>query len=111
MFIAQFEHDDYPRRDLSSLRTGIMAGSPCPIEIMKRVTQEMGAREMTIGYGQTEASPLITQTRTDDPLELRVETVGRPLPGLRSEDRRCRNRRGSAATTSRANSAAAGTAS
>ncbi|MCB9875266.1 MAG: AMP-binding protein, partial [Planctomycetaceae bacterium] len=55
MFIAQLEHDDYPRRDLSSLRTGIMAGSPCPIELMKRVTEEMGAVEITIGYGQTEA--------------------------------------------------------
>uniref|UniRef100_A0A7C4QXA2 AMP-binding protein n=1 Tax=Schlesneria paludicola TaxID=360056 RepID=A0A7C4QXA2_9PLAN len=82
MFIAQFEHPDYPRRNLSSLRTGIMAGSPCPIELMKRVTREMGAREITIGYGQTEASPLITQTRTDDPLELRVGTVGRPIPGV-----------------------------
>lgn len=82
MFIAQLEHPDYPQRDLSSLRTGIMAGSPCPIELMRRVTQEMGAREITIGYGQTEASPLITQTRTDDPLELRVGTVGRPLPGV-----------------------------
>jgi fatty-acyl-CoA synthase len=85
MFIAQFEHEDYPRRDLSSLRTGIMAGSPCPIETMKRVTQEMGAREITIGYGQTEASPLITQTRTDDPLELRVGTVGRTIPGFEAK--------------------------
>lgn len=82
MFIAQLEHEDYPGRDLSSLRTGIMAGSPCPIELMKRVTQEMGASEITIGYGQTEASPLITQTRTDDPIELRVGTVGRPIPGF-----------------------------
>jgi fatty-acyl-CoA synthase len=85
MFIAMFEHEDYPRRDLSTLRTGIMAGSPCPIETMKRVTQEMGAREITIGYGQTEASPLITQTRTDDPIELRVGTVGRPLPGFEAK--------------------------
>jgi fatty-acyl-CoA synthase len=82
MFIAQFEHEDYPKRNLKSLRTGIMAGSPCPIELMKRVTQEMGARELTIGYGQTESSPLITQTCTDDPLELRVGTIGRPLPGV-----------------------------
>ena len=59
-----------------------MSGSPCPIEMMKRVTHEMGAREITIGYGQTEASPIITQTRTDDPLEVRVGTVGRPLPGV-----------------------------
>ena len=82
MFIAMMEHADYPQRDLSTLRTGIMAGSPCPIELMKRVTSEMGASEMTIGYGQTEASPLITQTRADDSLELRVGTVGRPLPGI-----------------------------
>jgi fatty-acyl-CoA synthase len=82
MFIALLEHADYPGRDLRSLRTGIMAGSPCPVELMKRVTGEMGARELTIGYGQTEASPLITQTRADDPLELRVGTIGRPLPGI-----------------------------
>ena len=85
MFIAQFEHADYPTRDLSSLRTGIMAGSPCPIELMKRVTQDMGAREITIGYGQTEASPIITQTRTDDPIELRVGTVGRTIPGFEAK--------------------------
>jgi fatty-acyl-CoA synthase len=85
MFIAMLEHEDYPRRDLSSLRTGIMAGSPCPIELMKRISEEMGAREITIGYGQTEASPLITQTRTDDPMELRVGTVGRPLPGVEAK--------------------------
>lgn len=82
MFIAMLEHPDYPQRNLSSLRTGIMAGSPCPIELMKRVTHEMGAREITIGYGQTEASPLITQTVTDDPIELRVGTVGRALPDV-----------------------------
>ena len=81
MFIAMLEHADFPRRDLASLRTGIMAGSPCPIELMKRVTGAMGAAEMTIGYGQTEASPLVTQTRHDDPIELRVGTVGRVLPG------------------------------
>jgi fatty-acyl-CoA synthase len=85
MFIAMLEHEDYARRELSSLRTGIMAGSPCPIETMKRVTHEMGASEMTIGYGQTEASPLITQTRTDDPIELRVGTVGRTLPGVEAK--------------------------
>jgi fatty-acyl-CoA synthase len=82
MFIAMLEHPDYPHRDLSSLRTGIMAGSPCPIELMKRVTGDMGAHQMTIGYGQTEASPLITQTRVDDSLELRVGTVGRVLAGI-----------------------------
>src|SRR5262249_55445079 len=76
---------DHPTRralDISSLRTGVMAGSPCPLEIMQRVVNEMGAREVTIGYGLTEASPIITQTRTDDPLDLRVKTVGRPIPGV-----------------------------
>ena len=82
MFIAMLEHPEYAQRNLSSLRTGIMAGSPCPIELMKRVTHEMGASEITIGYGQTEASPLVTQTVTDDPIELRVGTVGRALPGV-----------------------------
>lgn len=82
MFIAQLEHPTFADRDLSSLRTGIMAGSPCPIEVMKRVVDEMGASEVTIAYGLTEASPVITQTRTDDPLELRVKTVGRPIPDI-----------------------------
>jgi fatty-acyl-CoA synthase len=82
MFIAQLEHPTFAGRDLKSLRTGIMAGSPCPIELMKRVVDQMGVREMTIAYGLTETSPVITQTRTDDSLELRVQTVGRPLPGL-----------------------------
>ena len=82
MFIAQLEHPTFRNRDLSSLRTGIMAGSPCPIEVMKRVVDEMGAGEITIAYGLTEASPVITQTRTDDPLELRVSTVGRPIPDV-----------------------------
>jgi fatty-acyl-CoA synthase len=82
MFIAQLQHADFGGVDFSSLRTGIMAGSPCPIEIMRQVIDRMGAREMTIAYGQTEASPVITQTRVDDPLELRVESVGQPLPGV-----------------------------
>jgi fatty-acyl-CoA synthase len=82
MFIAELEDASLPSRDVSSLRTGIMAGSPCPIEIMRQVIDRLGARELTIAYGQTEASPVITQTRTDDPLELRVETVGRPLPDV-----------------------------
>jgi fatty-acyl-CoA synthase len=59
-----------------------MAGSPCPIEVMKQVVERMGAREITIAYGQTESSPVITQTRTDDPIELRVSTVGRALPNV-----------------------------
>jgi fatty-acyl-CoA synthase len=82
MFIAELNHPDYGKRDLSTLRTGIMAGSNCPIELMRRVTGEMGIRELTIAYGQTESSPVITQTRTDDPLELRVTTVGKPLPNV-----------------------------
>jgi fatty-acyl-CoA synthase len=68
--------------NLSSLRSGIMAGSPCPIEVMKRVIDEMGCREITIAYGQTETSPVVTQSRVDDSIELRVETVGQALPGV-----------------------------
>lgn len=82
MFIAELQDASFGQRDLRSLRTGIMAGSPCPIEVMRQVVERMGASQMTIAYGQTEASPVITQTRVDDPLELRVETVGRPLPGV-----------------------------
>ena len=67
---------------MSSLRTGVMAGSPCPIEVMRQVIDRLGAREITIGYGLTEASPIITQSRNTDPIELRVETVGRLLPGV-----------------------------
>lgn len=80
MFIAELEHPEFSRFDLSRLRTGIMAGSPCPIEIMKRVVREMHLSELTIAYGLTEASPVITQTTTDDPIELRVTTVGKALP-------------------------------
>jgi fatty-acyl-CoA synthase len=80
MFIAELEHPDFKEYDTSSLRTGIMAGSPCPMEVMKKVVDVMGASEITIAYGQTESSPVITQTRTKDPLELRVSTVGRALP-------------------------------
>ena len=82
MFIAELEDETFPQRDLKSLRTGIMAGAPCPIEVMRKVIDVMGASEMTIAYGQTEASPVVTQTRVDDPLKLRVETVGRPIPGI-----------------------------
>lgn len=82
MFIAQLEHPDFPKRTLSTLRTGIMAGSPCPLELLKRVTQDMGASQITVGYGQTEASPLITNSDACDPMELRVGTVGFPLPGI-----------------------------
>ncbi|MFY9561493.1 MAG: AMP-binding protein [Terriglobales bacterium] len=80
MFIAELDHPEFARFDLSTLRTGVMAGAPCPIEVMKRVVQFMHLKEMTIAYGLTEASPVITQTIVDDPLELRVTTVGKPLP-------------------------------
>lgn len=82
MFIAELNHPDFDQYDLSSLRTGIMAGSPCPIEVMRAVVGKMGASEITITYGQTESSPAITMTRTTDPLELRVTTVGRALPNV-----------------------------
>ncbi len=80
MFIAELEHPDFHKFDLGSLRTGIMAGSPCPIELMKRVVEQMHCNEITIAYGLTESSPVITQTRTSDPIEVRVTTVGRALP-------------------------------
>jgi len=82
MFIAELSHAMFPMFDTSSLRTGIMAGSPCPVEIMNRVIGEMHASEITIAYGLTEGSPVMTQTSTDDPVELRVSTVGRALPGI-----------------------------
>ena len=88
MFISELEHlasvapGTY---DLSSLRTGIMAGSPCPIEVMKAVIERMNLKEITIAYGLTEASPVITQTRVDDSLERRVGTVGRVLPGVEAK--------------------------
>ncbi len=82
MFIAELSHPRFAEFKLSSLRTGIMAGSPCPIEIMRQVVDRMGAREMTIAYGLTEASPIITQTKTTDSLEHRVGTVGTALPGM-----------------------------
>jgi fatty-acyl-CoA synthase len=82
MFIAELNHPRLSEFDLSSLRTGVMAGSPCPIEIMRAVVDKLGAREMTIGYGLTEASPIITQTEAADSVERRVSTVGKPYPGL-----------------------------
>jgi fatty-acyl-CoA synthase len=82
MFLAELNHPRFGEFDLRSLRTGIMAGSPCPIELMRQVVEKMGCREITIAYGLTEASPVITQTRTTDSLEHRVGTVGQPLPGL-----------------------------
>jgi fatty-acyl-CoA synthase len=82
MFIAEFTHPMFEMFDLSSLRTGIMAGSTCPIEAMKKVISDMHCSEITIVYGLTEASPGITQTTTDDPVQLRVETVGTAFPGV-----------------------------
>ena len=80
MFIRELEHPEFSKVDLGTLRTGIMAGSPCPIEVMKQVVEKMHCREMTIAYGLTESSPVITQTGVGDPLQTRVTTVGRPLP-------------------------------
>ncbi len=80
MFIAELEHPKFDSYDLSSLRTGIMAGSPCPVEVMKKVNDLMNMREVEIAYGMTETSPVSTQTRHDAPLDKRVSTVGRVLP-------------------------------
>ena len=80
MFIAELSCPNFKDFDLSSLRTGIMSGSPCPIEVMRRVVKEMNCQELTIAYGQTEASPVITQTTTADPIEVRVTTVGKAMP-------------------------------
>src|SRR5262249_5583349 len=80
MFIAHLDHPEFSRFNLKSLRTGIMAGAPCPIEVMKRVNNEMNMREVTIAYGMTETSPVSFQSATDDPLERRVSTVGRIHP-------------------------------
>ena len=82
MFIAILEHSMFPRFDFSSLRTGIMAGSPCPIKVMRQVIDQMHMRDVTICYGLTEASPVMTQTRVDDDIAKRVETVGRAMPEI-----------------------------
>jgi fatty-acyl-CoA synthase len=82
MFIAELAHPDFAGFDLSSLRTGIMAGSPCPVEVMKRVIAEMHMEGVAICYGMTETSPVSAQTRPDDDLERRTSTVGRVLPHL-----------------------------
>lgn len=82
MFIALLEHEDFPKTDFSYMRTGIMAGSPCPISVMQDVVDKMNMKEITIVYGQTEASPGCTMSSTDDPLEVRVGTVGRALPEI-----------------------------
>jgi fatty-acyl-CoA synthase len=82
MFIAELNDPDFDSYDLSSLRTGIMAGSPCPVEVMKQVVERMGMAEVTICYGMTETSPVSTQTRADDTLDRRVSTVGRVHPHI-----------------------------
>ncbi len=82
MFIAALDHPRFAEFDLSSLRTGIMAGSPCPIEVMKRVIDKMNMAEVTIAYGMTETSPVSFQSGTDDPIDRRVSTVGRIQPHL-----------------------------
>lgn len=80
MFIFMLDHPDFSKYNLSTLRTGIMAGSPCPIEVMKKAIELMGMKEIVICYGQTEASPVCTMTSTDDPVERRVSTIGRAMP-------------------------------
>ena len=82
MFIAMLEHEDFSKTDFSHMRTGIMAGSPCPVKVMQDVVDKMNMKEITIVFGQTESSPGCTQSRADDPLEVRVNTVGKPLPGV-----------------------------
>ncbi len=85
MFIGMLEHPDFDKYDFSHMRTGIMAGSPCPIKVMEQVVEKMNMREITITYGQTEASPATTMTNTDDSLELRVSTVGRAMPHVETK--------------------------
>ncbi|OMH38301.1 AMP-binding protein [Motiliproteus sp. MSK22-1] len=85
MFIAQLEHPDFQQYDLSSLRTGIMAGATCPIEVMKQVIEKMHMSEVQIAYGMTETSPVSTQSAADDPIEKRVSTVGRTQPHLETK--------------------------
>lgn len=82
MFIAMLAHPDFDKYDTKSLRTGIMAGAPCPIEVMNQVRTRMHCPEVVIAFGQTECSPVMTMTRRDDPVELRVSTVGRLLPDI-----------------------------
>src|SRR6056297_3091438 len=80
MFIAVLEHRLFPKFDFSSMRTGIMAASPCPVRVMRDVIDKMNMKDITICYGLTESSPVMTQTRVDAPVAKRVETVGRPMP-------------------------------
>jgi fatty-acyl-CoA synthase len=80
MYVAEMALSDFPSYDLTSLRTGMMSGAPCPVELMKRVLYEMNCRELVIAYGQTETSPVVTMSDADDPIEIRVKTVGRAMP-------------------------------
>jgi fatty-acyl-CoA synthase len=82
MFIAMLGHDDFAKTDFSHMRTGIMAGSPCPVKVMEEVIEKMNMKEITIVYGQTEAAPGCTQSSTDDSIETRVNTVGRAFYGV-----------------------------
>lgn len=85
MFIAMLEHPDFKKYEFKHLRTGIMAGSPCPVKVMQQVVDRMNMKEITIAYGLTEASPVCSQTRTDDTIEQRVSTVGRRLPFIETK--------------------------
>jgi len=87
---AQLDHPEFSRFDLKSLRTGIMAGAPCPVEVMKRVNSEMNMGEVTIAYGMTETSPISMQSAVDDPLQKRVSTVGRIQPHVEVKRRKFR---------------------
>jgi|SRR5579871_4512 len=80
MFIAELDHPRFREFDLGSLRTGIMAGAPCPVDVMRRVVSDMNCREITIAYGQTESSPVVTMSDPEDDIEIRVSTVGRTMP-------------------------------
>jgi fatty-acyl-CoA synthase len=82
MFIAMLENEDFPKTDFSYMRTGIMAGSPCPVKVMQDVVEKMNMSQISIVFGQTESSPGCTQSRVDDPIEWRVNTVGHALPGV-----------------------------
>ncbi len=106
MFIAELDHPEFERFDLSSLRTGIMAGAPCPIAVMRKAIERMHMREVTIAYGMTETSPVSFQSSTDDSIERRVSTIGRVHAACRGQDRRQagphRAARRSAASSARA---------
>jgi len=93
MYVAEFALPDFASFDLTSLRTGMMSGAPCPVELMKRVLNEMHCRELVIAYGQTETSPVTTMSDADDSIEIRVNTVGRAMPADRDSDRIGDNRR------------------